>query len=106
MQSRLIGDLLLLSIALHSLLFDSLSSASVILRRDTSSTNSTLVPDSNSTSTKSAVDHVSQDGNRGTGESDDDCVKRKLSTQLWFDLEMNEYIKNYPHGNSVSLKVS
>ncbi|KAH9819455.1 hypothetical protein DFH28DRAFT_1080107 [Melampsora americana] len=39
-----------------------------------------------------------------TVEDVDDCKKRKITTQLWFDLEMNNYIQNYSQGHSLSLK--
>ncbi|KAI9625144.1 hypothetical protein KEM48_008543 [Puccinia striiformis f. sp. tritici PST-130] len=35
---------------------------------------------------------------------DDDCLKRRVSPQLWMDLKMNEYIESYPHGEILSLK--
>ncbi|KAI8460405.1 hypothetical protein BY996DRAFT_8488588, partial [Phakopsora pachyrhizi] len=34
----------------------------------------------------------------------DDCAKRKQSTELWNNLKMNDYLRNYPGGESLTLK--
>ncbi|MBW0525913.1 hypothetical protein O181_065628 [Austropuccinia psidii MF-1] len=34
----------------------------------------------------------------------DECIKRKLSPYLWNELQMNQYIKAYPHGSKLSLQ--
>jgi hypothetical protein len=51
----------------------------------------------------------SPSGTNNTTQNDtathNDCLKRRLSPELWTDLKMNEYLENYPHGEILSLKV-
>ncbi|KAA1127631.1 hypothetical protein PGTUg99_001686 [Puccinia graminis f. sp. tritici] len=50
----------------------------------------------------------SPSGTNNTTQNDtathNDCLKRRLSPELWTDLKMNEYLETYPHGEILSLK--
>lgn len=101
MLSRLIGNLLLFSIIALCLLLDSFTSSAIVFRRRALSEN--IHSPTNSTATLSPrANKKDEDGSEDQG----DCTRRKLSTQLWFDLKMNEYIQTYPRGQVVTLKVN
>ena len=70
-----------------------------------------LIPDAslNETASHNVKNNLSYSpGTNITSQNEtnlNDCLKRRLSPELWMELHMNEYLENYPHGEILSLKV-
>lgn len=64
--------------------------------------NHTVAPDSQGTFSSPQVSNQTSQGNGNATR--EECLKRRVTPELWIDLKMNEYLANYPHGEVLQLR--